>query len=201
MAQLVQHLPRTQKIVGSSPARGSSSFSLEKKELSSGVVACICLVSITDYSCIYMYMYMQLCTRTCTTYTHCSTHMYMYMCVQLIHVYMYNVYSHKLKRCKITTCSAITITSVQQFLPTRPVQGLNGPHISDILAPWVDGVLRGLDAEKGTVFGGVGGALVVHDGRSAIADLYLLKRAIAAVAVCEGAGESHEVGLGGGDTL
>ena len=40
-----------QKIVGSSPARGSSSFSLEKKELSSGVVACICLVSITDYSC------------------------------------------------------------------------------------------------------------------------------------------------------
>ena len=51
MAQLVQHLPRMQKIAGSSPARGSSSFSLEKKELSSGVVACICLVSITDYSC------------------------------------------------------------------------------------------------------------------------------------------------------
>ena len=49
---LVQHLPRTQKIAGSSPARGSSSFSLEKKELSSGVIACICLVSITDYSCI-----------------------------------------------------------------------------------------------------------------------------------------------------
>ena len=57
MAQLVQHLPRTQKIAGSSPARGSSSFSLEKKELSSGVVACICLVSITDYSCMYMYIY------------------------------------------------------------------------------------------------------------------------------------------------
>ena len=37
--------------MGSSPARGSSSFSLGKKELSSGVVACICLVSITDYSC------------------------------------------------------------------------------------------------------------------------------------------------------
>ena len=51
MAQLVQHLPRTQNIAGSSPARGSSSFSPEKKELSSGVVACICLVSITDYSC------------------------------------------------------------------------------------------------------------------------------------------------------
>ena len=50
MAQLVQHLPRTQKIAGSSPTRGSSSFPLEKKELSSGVVACICLVSITDYS-------------------------------------------------------------------------------------------------------------------------------------------------------
>ena len=51
MAQLVQHLPRTQKIAGSSPTRGSFSFSLEKEELSSGVVACICLVSITDYSC------------------------------------------------------------------------------------------------------------------------------------------------------
>ena len=56
MAQLVQHLPRTQKIAGSSPARGSSSFSLEKKELSSGVVACICLVSITDYSCTHVSM-------------------------------------------------------------------------------------------------------------------------------------------------
>ena len=31
VAQLVQHLPRTQKIAGSSPAGGSSSFSLEKK--------------------------------------------------------------------------------------------------------------------------------------------------------------------------
>ena len=31
VAQLVQHLPRTQNITGSSPARGSSSFSLEKK--------------------------------------------------------------------------------------------------------------------------------------------------------------------------
>ena len=51
MAQLVQHLPRTQNIVGSSPARGSSSFSLEKKELYSGVVACICLVSINDHTC------------------------------------------------------------------------------------------------------------------------------------------------------
>ena len=95
-------------------------------------------------------------------------------------MYMNTVYSHKLKRCKITTCSANTIISVQQFLPTRPVQGLNGPHISDI-APWVDAVLCGLDAEKGTVFGGVGGVLVVHDGRSAIADLYLLKRAVAEI--------------------
>ena len=50
MAQLVQHLPRTQNIAGSSPARGSFS-----EELSSGVVACICLVSITDYTCT-MYM-------------------------------------------------------------------------------------------------------------------------------------------------
>ena len=46
-------VPRTQNIAGSSPARGSSSFSLgKKKELSSGVVACICLVSITDYTCM-----------------------------------------------------------------------------------------------------------------------------------------------------
>ena len=54
MAQLVQHLPRMQKITGSSPARGNSSFSLsrEKEELSLGVIACICLVSITDYSCV-----------------------------------------------------------------------------------------------------------------------------------------------------
>ena len=55
-------LPRTQKIAGSSPARGSSSFSLEKKELSSGVVACICLVSITDYSCT--------CVGVCDILTH-----------------------------------------------------------------------------------------------------------------------------------
>ena len=32
VAQLVQHLPRTQNIAGSSPARGSSSFFLEKKK-------------------------------------------------------------------------------------------------------------------------------------------------------------------------
>ena len=47
------YMPRTQNIAGSSPTRGSSSFSLGKKELSSGVVACICLVFITDYT--YMY--------------------------------------------------------------------------------------------------------------------------------------------------
>ena len=40
VAQLVQHLPRTQKIAGSSPARGSSSFSLEKKRV---VFGCRCL--------------------------------------------------------------------------------------------------------------------------------------------------------------
>ena len=60
MAQLVQRLPRTQNVAGSSPARGSSSFSLGKEELSSGVVAWICLVFITDYTCacsraLYMY--------------------------------------------------------------------------------------------------------------------------------------------------
>ena len=49
-----------QNIAGSSPAQGSSSFSLEKKELSSGVVACICLVSITDYSCTVHVLYVVL---------------------------------------------------------------------------------------------------------------------------------------------
>ena len=31
-------------------------FLLGKKELSSGVIACICLVSITDYTCTYSHM-------------------------------------------------------------------------------------------------------------------------------------------------
>ena len=52
MAQLVQCLPRMQNVAGLSPARGSSSFSQGKEELSLGVVACIC--SITDYSCTCM---------------------------------------------------------------------------------------------------------------------------------------------------
>ena len=47
----VERLSRMQNVAGSSPARGSSSFSLEKRELSSGGVICICLVSMTDYSC------------------------------------------------------------------------------------------------------------------------------------------------------
>ena len=38
MAQLVEHVPRTQDVMGSNPARGSSFFLLRKKELSSGVV-------------------------------------------------------------------------------------------------------------------------------------------------------------------
>ena len=49
-AQLVGCLPGTQNVTGLSPARGSSSFSLGKKELSSGVVAWICLVSMIDYT-------------------------------------------------------------------------------------------------------------------------------------------------------
>ena len=39
-----------QNIAGLNPAWGSSSFSLGKKELSSGIVALLCLVSITDHS-------------------------------------------------------------------------------------------------------------------------------------------------------
>ena len=54
MAQLVERLPRPQNVAGSSPAQGSSSFSLGKKELSSGVVAWICLVSMTDYTCNFL---------------------------------------------------------------------------------------------------------------------------------------------------
>ena len=38
MAQLVERLLRTQDVVGSNPARGSSFFLLRKKELSSGIV-------------------------------------------------------------------------------------------------------------------------------------------------------------------
>ena len=56
VAQLVECLPRTQNVAGSSPARGSSSFSLGKKELSSGIVAWICLV----YVAMYMYHYWQM---------------------------------------------------------------------------------------------------------------------------------------------
>ena len=47
MAQLVERSPSTQNVAGSNPARGSSFFSREKRELSSGVVAWICLVSMT----------------------------------------------------------------------------------------------------------------------------------------------------------
>ena len=65
----------TQKIAGSSPAQGSS-FSLEKKELSSCVVACICLVSITDYSCtschqIHPLFYLHFCVAlSCCVMSH-----------------------------------------------------------------------------------------------------------------------------------
>ena len=48
---------------------------LWKKELSSGVVACICLVSITDYTCT---------VHTCTLYVH----------VDHIHVHTYIVHMH-----------------------------------------------------------------------------------------------------------
>ena len=62
MAQLVQRLPRMQNVAGLSPAQGSS-FSLgEKKELSLGNVAWICLVSITHYTCTCSYMYMHIYT-------------------------------------------------------------------------------------------------------------------------------------------
>ena len=64
-----------QNIVGSSPARGSSSFSLGKKELSSGIVACTCLVSITDYSCTCTYMYSQ-------------PRMYMYTCKLFLFLFL-----------------------------------------------------------------------------------------------------------------
>ena len=46
MAQLVERLPDTQNVAGSNPAWGSS---LEKEELSLGVVALLRLVSMTEH--------------------------------------------------------------------------------------------------------------------------------------------------------
>ena len=42
------------------PPEAALLFLWKKKELSLGVVACICLVSITDYSCMYLQVYEQL---------------------------------------------------------------------------------------------------------------------------------------------
>ena len=52
MAQLVERLPGTQNVAGSNPTSGSLSFSLGQRELSSGMVALLCLASMTDCSCI-----------------------------------------------------------------------------------------------------------------------------------------------------
>ena len=59
------------------PPEAALLFLWKKKELSSGVVACICLVSITDYSCMYIYMCtglcsLQLCTYICTYGNECG---------------------------------------------------------------------------------------------------------------------------------
>ena len=81
MAQLVQHLPRTQNIAGSSPARGSSSG---KRELSSGVVACICLVSITDYTCTVHVCTCTVHVCTCTVHRQSSMH-----CILILHVHVH----------------------------------------------------------------------------------------------------------------
>ena len=40
------------------PPKVALLFLLRKREWSSGVVALLCLVSMTDPSCMYMYMYM-----------------------------------------------------------------------------------------------------------------------------------------------
>ena len=80
MAQLVQHLPRMQMITGSRPARGSSSFSLEKKRV---VYECRCLhfpVSITDCSCTYKTIVRPLRAPewghyTCTSVSHMIMHL------------------------------------------------------------------------------------------------------------------------------
>ena len=49
MAQLVERLPSTQNVAGLNP---SSFFLLRKKELSLGVVDLLCLVSLTEFTCI-----------------------------------------------------------------------------------------------------------------------------------------------------
>ena len=43
-----------QNVVGSSPPEAALLFLLRKRELSSGVVALLCLVSMTDHSCMWM---------------------------------------------------------------------------------------------------------------------------------------------------
>ena len=51
MAQLVERLPDTQNVAGSNPTWGSS---LEKEELSLGVVALLRLVSMTEHTCMWI---------------------------------------------------------------------------------------------------------------------------------------------------
>ena len=51
MAQLVECLPGTQNIAGLNPALGNSFCLLGRKKLSLGVVALLCLVSLTEFTC------------------------------------------------------------------------------------------------------------------------------------------------------
>ena len=107
MAQLVQHLPRMQNIMGSSPARGSSSSG--KRELSSGVVACICLVSITDYTCT---------VHVCTCMVHRQSSMH---CILILHVHVH-VHVHLIALASKLTLYACTLhVCVRSCLGFEPV--------------------------------------------------------------------------------
>ena len=73
VAQLVECLSSTQNVAGSSPAWGNSSFSLEKKRVSSGVVALLCLLSVTGGSCTVLSYSLNTCTCVeCRPSTCCS---------------------------------------------------------------------------------------------------------------------------------
>ena len=62
MARFVEHLPGTQNVAGSNLPEAAL-FLLGKKKLFSGVVALLCLVSMTDCPCttLCIYMYMEYC--------------------------------------------------------------------------------------------------------------------------------------------
>ena len=54
VAQLVECSPSTQNVAGSNPARGSSFFLSRKKGVVFGRSCLLCLVSLNEFTCMYM---------------------------------------------------------------------------------------------------------------------------------------------------